>query len=479
MCGPNKVRRIEAARHRFPRLCAYFAGSRQGGKQLNEDSFFQFTSPRKFVVIGGVYDGHGGLNGQFASNTARDVSLEFFNKHKEICESWTVDEWRKQLEILFDTIHERIRTCFLQKGSFRFVDQTRERVVRNADGNFVNGGTTGTVVVQLLHLDGSSTVISANVGDSSAMLMYPDRSTDASVSAVRIKHQLLTVDHAPENEDEFKRISELPAAEYPRKLLLVYEKPSVPRRYEHPLVWPKDPKLERNPWGHGLHPSNVRYEPATYAVTPKEVTTDSACIAVTRGLGDFYIHQFGMTHKPEIRVIELPPGTGRTVVAVASDGVWDCWKYEDFADYFTAALKKAPAPLSVEEDVVVVDEMPESPRSESPVPESPRPKSPRAIAPLSEAEAARFNENEVAGASAELVEQRREILDDAVAAHIARDPEEKPAEVSPAHIPSPRQAALTGAMQQVLDDSVDRAVAAFGVKHFDVACMVSWMVELV
>ena len=90
--------------------------------------------------------------------------------------------------------------------------------------------------------------------------------------------------------------------------------------------------------GNGLHPTNVRYEPAMYAVTPKEVLRDSTCIAMTRALGDLYAHQFGLTHVPSITTYELP--ANRTcVVAVASDGIWDCWAYNDFADFFRGALK--------------------------------------------------------------------------------------------------------------------------------------------
>jgi serine/threonine protein phosphatase PrpC len=309
------------------RLSARFVASEKGGKQYNEDRVFQtvFPNPKNpKVIIGCVYDGHGGFNGELAAIIARDFSESFFKTRRIACIDWSVDEWKSQLTELFDTIHEEIRKGLISNGAFRFADlSSPHRVVRSADGFPINGGTTGTVVVQLLRSDGSTTVISANVGDSSAMISYQD---GTGVD----KFELLTVDHAPENEDEFKRISELPSAEYPVKLLLVYDVPRIPQRFNYPLVWPKDPKLDKNPWGNGLHPANVRYEPATYAVTPREVSIDTTCIAMTRSLGDFYAHQFGLTHKPEIRVLELPPCTKRIDITVASDGLWDCWKYEDY-----------------------------------------------------------------------------------------------------------------------------------------------------
>merc|ERR1719296_513026 len=55
----------------------------------------------------------------------------------------------------------------------------------------------------------------------------------------------------------------------------------------------------------GLHPTNVRYEPAVYAVSPGNIYQDATCIAMTRSLGDFYGHQFGLTYIPTIQSIAL------------------------------------------------------------------------------------------------------------------------------------------------------------------------------
>jgi hypothetical protein len=102
-------------------------------------------------------------------------------------------------------------------------------------------------------------------------------------------------------------VQKLPADEYPHKLLYVYDKTNVFRKYECPLVFlengTKDPVFVQNPWGSGLHPTNVRYEPAVYAVTPRQINKDSTCIAMTRALGDFYAHQFVLTCEPSIVVV--------------------------------------------------------------------------------------------------------------------------------------------------------------------------------
>jgi serine/threonine protein phosphatase PrpC len=178
---------------------------------------------------------------------------------------------------------------------------------------------------------GKIITITANCGDSTALLIK----LGGTLPETKEHFAHLTEDHGPENDVEYARVAALPEDEYPTKLLFVYDKTSVFRKYECPLVFrpdgQKDQKYVNNPWGNGLHPTNVRHEPAVYAVTPRAITKDSTCIAMTRALGDFYAHQFGLTPIPSIGVKELDSDGDYCFVA-GSDGIWDCWKYPDFAN---------------------------------------------------------------------------------------------------------------------------------------------------
>lgn len=189
------------------------------------------------------------------------------------------------------------------------------------------------MVIHLKHEDGSNTILSANVGDSTGVII-------PRIDGKR-SWKFLTVDHGPENQDEWKRIDLLPKKEYPNKLLFVYDKTTVLRKYECPQVFlpdgSKNQKFVANPWGNGLHPTNVRYEPAVYAVSPRVVTKDSTCIAMTRSLGDFYAHQFGLSAVPSFKSMKMDKSQSFSI-ALASDGIWDCWKYEDFGEYFNDQL---------------------------------------------------------------------------------------------------------------------------------------------
>ncbi len=294
------------------------------------------------------------------------------------CEHWSVDRWRSALNDLFSHLHNTIRASFIANfGSVsapvpghafnnakppaeqRHIDS--RGIVRNAAGDPIHGGSTATLVVMVKDAngEGGANLITANVGDSTAFLV-PTRGT----------WDFLSVDHGPENQDEWVRVNTgagsaaaasaaasgsctaegivPPADAYPTKLLFVYDKTNVFRKYECPCVFlpdgTKDQQYVANPWGAGLHPTNVRYEPAVYAVTPRSVSKDSTCIAMTRALGDFYAHQFGLTHVPSISVKRIScadSGSDDTTQAhtnsyatseqaytifVASDGVWDCWK---------------------------------------------------------------------------------------------------------------------------------------------------------
>jgi serine/threonine protein phosphatase PrpC len=308
------------------------------------------------------------------------------------CEEWSVEKWRHALNDLFSHLHATIRASFIANFSApaapvpghafsnsrppaeqRHVDV--RGIVRNAAGDPIHGGSTATLVVMVKDANGcGATLVTANVGDSTAFLV-PTRGT----------WDFLSVDHGPENQDEWLRInnpasaparqfvastnsaaaaaspasaaaaagsgSPEPVDPYPTKLLFVYDKTNVFRKYECPCVFlpdgTKDQQFVANPWGHGLHPTNVRYEPAVYAVTPRSVSKDSTCIAMSRALGDYYAHQFGLTHQPSISVKRISCADSKSddtsqshmnsyatseqayTIFVASDGVWDVWRYDD------------------------------------------------------------------------------------------------------------------------------------------------------
>jgi len=137
---------------------------------------------------------------------------------------------------LFDTMHWAIRDKFLTdqtgdpgssspKGR-RYVDE--KRIVRNPNGDPIHGGTTASIIA-LVVKDNERFIITANVGDSTALLLNNSGSES--------KWEFLTVDHGPENTEEWQRVKSLDTEQYPKKLLFVYDKTTVFRKYECPSVF--------------------------------------------------------------------------------------------------------------------------------------------------------------------------------------------------------------------------------------------------
>merc|ERR1719204_2685838 len=233
----------------------------------------------------------------------------------------------------FDYLHQSIREAFvaLEKKS-RITNQAStdnvldsKGVIRKSTGYPMHGGTTASVVITL-DLPDRRKAICANVGDSDALLLPLDQKL---LPDVQKNYIHLSVDHGPESTREYERIHNLPDSEYPKKLVFIYDKSSVYRKYECPRVFledgpnagTKDPEYVTNPWGNDLRPTNVRYDPAVYAVSPEGVEKDITCIAKTRALGDFYGHQFGLTYVPDISIRKLD-AKNEYLITVGSDGVW-------------------------------------------------------------------------------------------------------------------------------------------------------------
>ena len=322
----------EATPHSNP---SFVGGAiKKGSKVYNEDYkvFWKHSNILLGeVVVSGVFDGHGGYNGMLISAYCGNSLITSLDTNKDSCLSWPIDKWCSYLQTLFPLMHDSSRELLVSSSPNRFIDG--KGVVRTVSGDPVHGGTTATIIVLLTGADGKRTVISANVGDSTAMLIS---------SRLPNGYKFLSKDHSPDEEEEWKRIKDLDEKIYPEKLLCVYDKSNVYRKFQCPLVFDtsgvKVPIYVTDPWGNGLHPSNVRYEAAVYAVTSGNVERDTTCIAMTRSIGDFYAHQFGLSCEATITVDELDGG--ESFIATGSDGIWDTWKWKEFATALTTTFEQ-------------------------------------------------------------------------------------------------------------------------------------------
>jgi len=313
----------------------------KGAKAYQEDAVSVFWNSDETIIVGCVYDGHGGINGRVASTCCVNLTRKWFDDSWDEMKEWDDPTWIEKMNIFFTKMHDAVREEFVKLEQARRVLSGQpcdnpglvdaDGIVRKHTGFPVHGGTTGTICV-LINFPDKRRSICANVGDSDCILLPANPQ-----SRQRYKH--LSVDHGPDSVEEYKRIKSL---NLPTSLIFVYDKQGL-KKHECPAVFDengiKDPDYVKDPWGMGLRPTNVRYDPGVYAVTPAGVGEDTTCIAMTRSLGDLYAHQFGMTHLPSVTFEELDINE-EYVITVGSDGVWDCWKWTDFADFLNGCLAK-------------------------------------------------------------------------------------------------------------------------------------------
>lgn len=277
--------------------------SEKGGSYINQDTYF--IQSQEGIQVLGVFDGHN-LHGKKAADLAKNIVEKFFAEEKGL-HGWSKENWATNMKKLFHKIHSTMKELFqIKKGKCK----TKK---------WKYGGTTATIVVVIHNDDGSHDVITSNVGDSTAMVFTKDSD-----------YKFLSENHNPDSKKEFERIRDLDSKEYPEKLQLVYN-----TQIEYKKIFDDDgnkiKKFLSNPWRNGLFPMNVRHEPATLAVGGSEIA-----IAMTRSLGDFRGEKFGLSHEPAVTFKKAPKDC---IICVASDGLWDNWKYEDFSSYLTK-LKK-------------------------------------------------------------------------------------------------------------------------------------------
>lgn len=328
------------------------ASAEKGAKTHQEDSWCIFCSPDKTFIAACIFDGHGGLNGRYASKKCAELSWEWFQQEWVNMIGFSKEDWEKELKTFFLKLHDNIRNVFVeQEMSYRSKSNAsmdgivdKKGVVRRSSGQPIHGGTTASVCI-IVNSEDKRECICANVGDSEALLLPLNQKL---LPKVQKNYLHLSVDHSPNSLKEWERIDKLPKDEYPDKLVFVYDKTNMDLKFKCPHVFleygpmrgTKDQEYVRNPWGHDLRPCNARYDPAVYAVSPSGVKEDRTCIAMTRALGDFYAHQFGLSWEPNIFVTALDPKC-EYLVSVCSDGIWDCWKYENFSEFVTSTYQKS------------------------------------------------------------------------------------------------------------------------------------------
>jgi serine/threonine protein phosphatase PrpC len=191
-----------------------------------------------------------------------------------------------------------------------------------ADGNVtcwgsVRGGTTASVV----RVAGRKVTVE-HVGDSEVMV----------VDCEKGEFKMLTKDHSSTSVDEYERVLR-EATAVPNVVFDSFKGPT-----SRPVFTSTEGGgWEINPAG-GFYVSNVRRDWASY------VSRGDTSLNMFRTIGDFGLKASAVTCQPD-RIEHVLPAEGRSVVLVASDGLFDPLQYEAIRDCVQANKDKTAAEI--------------------------------------------------------------------------------------------------------------------------------------
>lgn len=249
----------------------------------DQDRLFVYKSSTNEFIALCVVDGHGTYGKKVADNvlaTLYELCSTTYGSFLEAPDAW----FNKAFEIANNNLH------MIGK----------------------HGGATCTLCIisnNILHF--------AHVGDSSALLTTHESifNKNQSEKSVEFNYLLLGDDHSPDNFDEYQRMIKLNPL-----IKCVYDKSGVFPKYSLPSVFDNIKNIE--------YCKNVRCQPAT--LVTKEI---GHALSMTRSLGDFQLKP-EITHLPSIGSVDLTRFLGSSCLIIASDGVWDNWKYNDVHKFF-------------------------------------------------------------------------------------------------------------------------------------------------
>ena len=341
------------------------------GNRENQDDYFVVLKPEIDCCIFGIADGHGKYTGKLVANVCKQNTEEFIDANLEELENNTVSF----LEKIFPHLHQQVRLALAEyagkNGEEVVVDPSSgivtSRKYKTQNFTHINGGSTFSIIIIK-----NGKMYIANVGDSTGLLCAKHDNlnqsclkyekdvaeavaevaiaevvvTEVAIAEVAIakvdsftNKLVITREHSPENINEYKRIRKFrQSKENPNcaELKFVYDEQGREKSWCPPIFNVSEegvPTIIEE--GFHYYYKNVRKDRATYVATPFDSRYSDA-LASTRTIGDFNINTFGVSEKPEIQSIDLQSlivDENPLCVVLASDGVWDNWKYEDVCNF--------------------------------------------------------------------------------------------------------------------------------------------------
>ena len=323
------------------------------GKPTNFDIYGRALKPnqdRRIIVpfvehdgcLIGIADGHGPRS-EHVAELCEKIMIELIETKIDMILINPVEF----LEFAFDYIHSEIIKIYTCGTTFSLIIVLGKKMwIANV------GDSTGILCAKHPIFNRSHLAFEKDVGIPEK-IYETKKADDDKLSNYII---LTSEDHSPEDPEEYKRMRSFkPSEENPHhaELLCVYDRQGITKSVCPPVFNISEdgaPSVRPDDGSFEYYYKNVRKEKATYVCSRGQLA-----LASTRSLGDFELHNLGLTHKPVIRSMDLnkvfedlravrkPQATAEATAAapteeesdpmtvcvvLASDGVWDNWVYD-------------------------------------------------------------------------------------------------------------------------------------------------------
>ena len=342
--------------------------------KFNQDRHFIIDMMADFgIMIHGMLDGHGRDYGHHVAEDIKELLCEFINLNIESI----VQNPEQKIVEAFDFASERYLSKLedkLTEDGYVVKNINNYLFVKNQnmkEWKQVHAGTSCTVVVFI-----NNCLYTYTTGDSSALLTCSkpllsqsmiEFVADSSLSAEesQLKKELInqenststeltntlviSYDSSVEDKYEYERMCKIrPKPNNPLEpaCCFVYDNHTQDKHLGNP-VFKLNEQHKLTVTKKGKSYKNVRREFASLICTPGiiEITSnesdsmvlDQDALAYTRSFGDRGLIPYGLTHRPVIQKLDLTEiiknGDVTLCVVLATDGIYDNWKYEDITDY--------------------------------------------------------------------------------------------------------------------------------------------------
>lgn len=290
--------------------------------KINQDNYIVSTNifNKRNLSIFGVLDGHG-INGHFVSNYVGKYILNNFNNNKEIstCQS-------------YEEIYYKLKENNYKIIKDLFINAEKELHKENFDCNF--SGTTAIIIFEI-----GKYLISANVGDSRAILIYSNINNSL-IETIKNNFEKHTnrMYNLNYNTYQIKNIIK-PYSNKKSKLSFSFEKDRINQlksltkifnlsRDLKPDIPSEKKRIKKYGGIIGKYIDKKGDKNGPFRVWVKSQNYPG--LAMSRSIGDFVASSIGVIPEPEITEYKLNKNSKYMVIC--SDGIWDFISNEKVMD---------------------------------------------------------------------------------------------------------------------------------------------------